>query len=129
MMTSIVAKKTKEVLDRTERIRTFIDTNCNMYGIVNISIRDLNEISSIYITDIMDMYSSEDGKVFGMFNTHITDFTDSVIKYITKICDISVTKKTVNKEIYKLTKGFIFNAAKLFNMKSEDYIMYILLDK
>lgn len=124
-----ITNATKEVLDRTERIRNFINTNCNMYNIILISENDLKEVTAIYTTHKLEMYVPDKGNAFTNFNKCVTNFTDSVAAYLSKISGVSTLKTSVDGEIYKLTKDFINDAAKIFRMKPEDYIMYILLEK
>lgn len=121
-----IMQKTMEVMNRTERVRNFICSNCNVYEVVFITSDEASDIFNILRETISEIVFESPDSALKKYDRLTIGYIQVVEDYINTLIGDAVASYKVNDKICKLSKTYIGMVAKLLNMSTEEYVMCML---
>lgn len=129
MIIKSIMKKTMEVINRTERVRNFICSNCKgLSGNIILADSELVDIMNILMeTDSEVFFNREaDNYTFVKYDLIVMRYVSEIVKYFSDIKDKSIPCAKVDEKIRRISKTYISRVAKILNMDAEEYVMGML---
>lgn len=139
---NIIALKTLETIKIGGRVINFINANCYVIGgKLLITKRDYLDLLNIINEEIKELFINTSGDAVipadlediissaQKFNAALTDFATNVKKSLYNIIEKPILAYKFDEKMAKLSKDFISEIAECFDIKYEDFVVYILFAK